>query len=107
MSNDDQAKSRNQILEVLENKILKIISHREPPKTMCPSEAPRALSNSELQDIQVSHWRDLMDDARIVAFELRGKGKIEILQKGELIETGIGPTEVKGPIRLRRIDSTA
>ncbi|KAI9875669.1 MAG: hypothetical protein M1823_007425, partial [Watsoniomyces obsoletus] len=62
-----------------------LLTKREHPKTLCPSEVARALSNSELQDAGVSTWRELMPNLRTLCFQMRDQGEIEILQKGDVI----------------------
>lgn len=57
-------------------------------KTHCPSDAARVAGGED--------WRDLMDLARDVARELRVRGEVEILQKGEPVTSD----EWKGPIRV-------
>lgn len=64
--------------------------HRGPDKTICPSDAARAVGGDR--------WRDLVATARAVARELAGEGTIEVVQKGQPIDAG-GPW--RGPIRLR------
>ena len=66
----------------------KILELLEPGKTICPSDAARAL----LQD-----WRPLMDPVRRVA---RGMPEVEITQKGSVVD----PDTARGPIRLRLAD---
>ncbi|KAK5165870.1 uncharacterized protein LTR77_008793 [Saxophila tyrrhenica] len=79
-----------------------LLAKREPPKTFCPSEVARALSEDELSELGYEGWRDAMEDVRGMAEEWRKEGRCEVLQKGEMVEGPIG--EMKGPIRLRRID---
>jgi hypothetical protein len=63
----------------------KILELLEPGKTICPSDAARALA----QD-----WRPLMDPVREVA---RAMPEIEITQGGEVVDLDTA----RGPIRLR------
>ena len=69
----------------IRRKILALLTEREPGKTICPSDAARALA----QD-----WCPLMDPVRKVA---RAMPEIEITQKGEVVD----PDAARGPIRLR------
>lgn len=78
------------------------LSARAHPKTLCPSEIARSLSNSELQQLGVSSWRDLMPRLRQMAFDARERGDVEILQRGEVILPEEGPDQVRGPIRIRK-----
>lgn len=63
---------------------------RAPDRTICPSDAARAIGGE--------HWRELMVTAREVARTLARAGEIEILQKGRRIDPA---GAWKGPIRLR------
>jgi Protein of unknown function (DUF3253) len=67
--------------------ILDLLAHRDPGKTICPSEAARATGAS-------------MDDVRAAARELVADGEIVVTQRGEVVDLD----GVKGPIRLRRTD---
>lgn len=72
------------------------------PRTICPSEVPRALSTAELNACGVSEWRDLMPQVREVLWEMRENGEVEILQRGQVIPDEVELKDVKGPIRARR-----
>ena len=69
----------------IEAKILELLEARDPGKTICPSDAARALAED---------WRPLMDPVRSVAREM---DEIEITQKGRVVD----PDTARGPIRLR------
>lgn len=87
----------------LESHLNRLLSSREPPKTICPSEAPRSLTSAELQQLGASGWRDLMHESRRIVWEMRDKGEVEILQRGEVLGEDVTMDDVKGPIRVRRI----
>lgn len=89
-------------LEVVTAHLERLLDQREHPKTLCPSEAARALSRTELDHSCVESWRDLMPALRELAFEMRDQGQIEILQKGNVLPPGQSMSETTGPIRLRR-----
>jgi hypothetical protein len=72
----------------LENAIIELLLQRGQGKTICPSEVVRRL--------YPDNWREKMDDVRQVARELVKKDKIEITQKGEVVDP-----LARGPIRLR------
>ena len=80
----------------------RLLSAREFPRTICPSEAARALSRDEVKQAGAESWRDLMPSIRRHAFELRDQGTIDILQKGEILPSHQTLQETVGPIRLRR-----
>ncbi len=78
----EQARLRAAILELLER--------RGPGKTICPSDAARAVAGTD--------FRPLMDTARAAAAELVADGEIEVTQHGEVVDIA----QARGPIRLRR-----
>lgn len=88
--------------DVLRPHLIRLLNSRASPKTICPSEGPRALSRNELQEIGASDWRELMDGARAIVWQMRDAGEVEIMQKGEVLGGEVGLEDVKGPIRVRR-----
>lgn len=68
--------------------ILSLIEGRGEAKTICPSEAARAVSPD--------HWRKLMKDVRAEAVRLAKAGEISIYRKGK----PVNPDEFKGVYRL-------
>jgi hypothetical protein len=70
--------------------MLELVRERGPSKTICPSDAARAVGGE--------NWRDLMEDARDIARELARVGDVEITQRGEVLD----PDAIwRGPIRIR------
>ena len=74
--------------EELRAEILRIAEQRGSDKTLCPSDAARSIGGET--------WRDLMTDARRIAFDLAGEGAVEVTQHGEPVEP-----DARGPIRIR------
>ena len=74
--------------EQIEATILDLLAQRDPGKTICPSEAARALADD---------FRPLMEPVRRVARELAARGALEVTQKGR----GVDIDAARGPIRLR------
>jgi len=74
--------------EALEAAILELLGERARGKTICPSEAARAVADD---------WREAMERTRCAARRLVAEGKVEITQKGRVVD----PSRAKGPIRLR------
>jgi hypothetical protein len=72
----------------LRAEILRIAEQRGSDKTLCPSEAARSLGGDT--------WRDLMPEARRIAFDLAGEGLVDVTQHGDRVEPG-----VRGPVRIR------
>jgi len=80
------------------------LEKRHPPKTFCPSEVVRALSPAELRVEDVGEWRDLMPRIRETIWALRSQGQLEVLQKGRVLDEHVTLDDLKGPIRVRRIE---
>jgi len=70
--------------------MLALARERAPSKTICPSDAARAVGGE--------NWRELMDQARDTARELAKAGDVEITQRGEVVDPD---TTWRGPIRIR------
>jgi hypothetical protein len=69
--------------------IFGLLDERGPEKTICPSEAARALAGD-------GDFRPYMEPVREAAAKLADAGRIEVTQKGRKVAIG----EVRGPIRL-------
>lgn len=89
--------------DILSPHIGRLLSSREYPKTICPSEIPRALTAPELKAFGSPNWRDLMPEVRQILWKMRQGGEVEILQKGALVPREIALEDLKGPIRARRV----
>jgi Protein of unknown function (DUF3253) len=72
-----------------EEAILDLIADRGPEKTICPSEAARALAGED-------DFRPYMEPVREVAAKLARDGRVAVTQKGKQVAIG----EARGPIRL-------
>ena len=77
----------------IEAAIDRLLARRAAGRTICPSEAARALDPE--------HWRERMDAVREVAFSMADRGRLEVTQRGDVVD---GRT-ARGPIRLRRVTS--
>jgi len=73
-----------------ERAILDLLARRDAGKTICPSEAARALGGDD-------GFRPLMGVVREAAGALADQGSIEVVQKGRPVDLGAA----RGPIRLR------
>lgn len=93
-----EAYSRDVLLPHVE----RLLSSREYPKTICPSEVPRALTAAEVKSTGSSTWRELMPEVRQILWAMRHRGEVEILQKGSLIPEEVRLEDLKGPIRARK-----
>jgi hypothetical protein len=70
--------------------ILDLARERGPGKTICPSDAARAVGGED--------WRDLMEAARDVARDLARSGEVEITQRGAVLDPD---SAWRGPVRIR------
>ncbi|MGJ9414142.1 DUF3253 domain-containing protein [Aeromicrobium sp. CF4.19] len=75
---------------VLETAILDLLAQRGAGKTICPSDAARAVGTDDT-------WRELMEPARRAARRLVDAGDVEITQGGHVVD----PSTANGPIRIR------
>lgn len=73
----------------LERVIVELLEARAREGSICPSEAARAVGGEE--------WRALMEPTRRAARRLVTAGRVEITQKGRVVD----PSTAKGPIRIR------
>jgi len=80
----------NRLVSTLRATILELARARAPAKTICPSDAARAVGGER--------WRDLMDDARAAARDLARSGDVEITQRGKVLDPD---ATWRGPIRIR------
>lgn len=74
----------------LETAIAGLLDQRAPGKTICPSEAARAIGGKE--------WRDLMPAAREAAARMADRGEVVVTQKGARVDA----LAARGPIRIAR-----
>ena len=93
--------------DVLGPHLDRLLSSRDYPKTICPSEVPRALTAAELRACGTLDWRSLMPLVREILWDMRERGQVEILQKGSLVPQGIESANIKGPIRARKCQLNA
>ena len=74
----------------MESAISSLLDQRTPGKTICPSEAARAVGGQE--------WRELMPSAREAAARMADRGEVVVTQKGEKVDA----LSARGPIRIAR-----
>lgn len=79
----------------LTDAILDLLAQRARGATICPSEVARVVGGSADDG-----WRDLMEPARMAARRLVADGRVEITQRGRVVD----PSTAKGPIRVRLVD---
>ena len=85
----------------LDHAILSLLSERGPGKTICPSEAARAVFPAARNGRVTRPWRVLMEPAREAASRLAAAGQIDVTQKGEVVDIATA----RGPVRLRLRDA--
>ena len=74
--------------------VLDLVDRRGPGRTICPSEAARALAGDD-------GFRELMPAVRAAARVLAARGEVEVTQGGRVVDV----ESARGPIRLRRRES--
>jgi hypothetical protein len=77
--------------ERIEEAVLALVAKRGPGKTICPSEAARALGGDHPDG-----WGPLMKPVRAAAVRLAHQGRVAILRKGRAVD----PDDFKGVYRL-------
>lgn len=76
--------------------ITDLLAARRRGATICPSEAAKAVHHDDGEG-----WRELMEPARMAARRLVADGRVEITQRGRVVD----PSTAKGPIRIRSVES--
>ena len=79
----------------LEATVMTLARHRAPDRTICPSDAARAVGGDG--------WRSLLDPVRDVVRDLGHRHAVDVLQKGEVIPLD---EPWRGPIRVRARPAT-
>jgi hypothetical protein len=72
----------------IERTIVALLEARDPGKTICPSDAARALADD---------FRPLMQPVRQVARDMVARGELEVTQAGRAVDIDTA----RGAIRLR------
>jgi hypothetical protein len=70
--------------------IIRLLEERDPGKTICPSDAARALGGDD-------GFRELMPTVRDAARDLVAAGRVDVTQRGEVVDLDTA----RGAIRLR------
>lgn len=78
-----------------EQAILETLKSCDPGKSICPTQAARALAGNPADE----SWRRSLAPVRLAAQRLARAGQIEILRKGKPID----PEVLHGVIRLRMV----
>ena len=73
----------------MEQAILELVEQRGPGRSICPSEAARAVGGA--------HWRSLMPRVRRAAANLQGRGLLRATRRG----ADVAAESAGGPIRLQ------
>jgi hypothetical protein len=77
--------------ERIEETILALVEERGPGKTICPSEAARAIAGTKPDE-----WSRLMGPVRQVAVRMMKQGRIVIRRKGKTVD----PDDFRGVYRI-------
>lgn len=91
MSDQPPAPAPAETAARLERTILDLVAARDPGKTICPSEAARALAGPA-----GDAWGALMPAVRRIAVRLASEGRLAIYRKGRQVD----PHDFKGIYRL-------
>ena len=75
---------------VVEEVILRLLAERGPGKTICPSEAARAMASDG------ADWRGFLAPVRRAAVGMAGRGEAVITRKGKPVD----PKAFKGVYRI-------
>jgi hypothetical protein len=73
--------------------MMELLRMRGAGKTICPSEAAQIVAGNR----STGDWRALMPAARKAARRLVAKGRVDILQRGRLVDA----STARGAIRIR------
>jgi hypothetical protein len=76
----------------IERTIRDLLTRRGPGRTICPSDAARALAGDD-------GFRGLMDPVRTTARAMAARGELEWTQSGEVVD----PATARGAVRLRLV----
>lgn len=85
--------------EALERAMAALLRERGAGKSICPSEAARAVGGpgDDGEGNGRGGWRELMEPARMAARRLVSQGVAEMTQGGKAVD----PSSAKGPVRVR------
>jgi hypothetical protein len=75
--------------------VVALATHRAPDRTICPSDAARAVGGEQ--------WRATMPVVHEVARRLAEEGVVEVVQRGTVLDPA---AEWSGPVRIRRTART-
>lgn len=79
----------------LEAAILALTRHRGPDRSICPSDAARAVGGAR--------WRERVPAVREIARRLAREGRVEVTSRGRVLPPD---DEWTGPVRIRAFDGT-
>ena len=78
--------------ETIEDLVLRLATERGPAKTICPTEAARAVAEQRGEE----DWHDRLSNVRAAAVRLSRRGKLAIYRKGKPVD----PNLFKGVYRI-------
>ncbi len=85
-----QEPTEHSLRERLAATVRTLLRHRDPDRTICPSDVARTIGGSS--------WRRSMAAAREVAAELHDAGVVQVMQRGQVVD----PRNARGPVRIGR-----
>lgn len=81
------------LAERMRVRVLALLDAGTPETGLCPSTAAQSLAEEVGLD-----WHDLMRLVRTVAADLARRGRVEVLQNGQIVDI----FQARGPVRLVR-----
>lgn len=75
----------------------------DPPASFKASEVAQAMSVQEIENLGFEKWQELMPAVLELAWELRELGDCEIMKKGKVLPDDVGPYDIEGGVRIRRV----
>lgn len=79
--------------------ILKMLSHRAPTASLCPSEAARTLAIAAGTAASRVDWRDMMPSIHAAVDRLLAEGAVQLSWKGKPLMQRAGPYRISGTDR--------
>ena len=88
----------------LRNRFVHFLDHTDPPASFRAAHVAQELTYEELRLMGYETWEDILPAVVELAFELREAGYCEILKGGKVLGDDIGPLDIEGSVRIRRVD---